>query len=119
LLSTCYPLDSVFAPARVSRNSRIEHVNSVRSLYNLALRFAAEQAKPSDAWSSHLDNDSGNRNDEYGSRSKKGPDSQLLAFVTTNPESRRTKDEIVIEPETSFEEHDVASRWITPPQNMP
>jgi hypothetical protein len=94
-------------------------VNSVRSLYNLALRFAAEQAKPSDAWSSHLDNDSGNRNNEYGSRSKKGPDSQLLAFVTTNPESRRTKDEIVNEPETSFEEHDVASRWITPPQNMP
>jgi hypothetical protein len=79
----------------------------------------AEQAKPSDAWSGHLDNDSGNRNNEYGSRSKKGPDSQVLAFVTTSPESRRTKDEIVIEPETSFEKKDVASRWITPPQNMP
>jgi hypothetical protein len=50
---------------------------------------------------------------------KKGPDSQVLAFVTTSPESRRTKDEIVIEPETSFEKKDVASRWITPPQNMP
>jgi hypothetical protein len=32
LLSKCYPLGSVFEPARVSRNSRIEHVNSVRSL---------------------------------------------------------------------------------------
>jgi hypothetical protein len=59
------------------------------------------------------------RNSEYGSRSKKGPDSQLLAFVTTNPESKRTKNEITIEPETSFEKQDVASRWITPPQNMP
>jgi hypothetical protein len=94
-------------------------VNSVRSLYNLALRFAAEQAKPSDAWSSHLDVDSGNRNNEYGSRSKKRAGLSSPGICYHKPGIEKNQDEIVIEPETSFEKKDVASRWITPPQNMP
>jgi hypothetical protein len=36
------------------------------------------------------------RNNEYDNWNKKGPDSQLLVFVITNPQVRRTEDEIAI-----------------------
>jgi len=42
-----------------------------------------------------------------------------LLPLTQNREEPKKDSEIGIEPETSFEKHDVASRWITPPQNMP
>jgi hypothetical protein len=50
---------------------------SARSLQNLPVRFLAERAKPSDTWSSHLDNDSGNRN-------KKPRVSKVLSSSTPN-----------------------------------
>jgi hypothetical protein len=36
------------------------------------------------------------RNNEYDNSNKKRPDSQVPAFVTTNPPVRRTEDEIAI-----------------------
>jgi hypothetical protein len=35
-----------------------------------------------------------NRNNEYDYRNKKAPDSEVLAFVTTNPEAERTEEEL-------------------------
>ena len=35
-----------------------------------------------------------NWNNEYDYRNKKAPDSEVLAFVTTNPEAGRTEEEL-------------------------